>query len=394
MNEKRKINIKQSVLVRKGRETSLSNGHHWVFSGALEDMKGSPVDGDLVNVFSKAGDFLGIGFYGEKSIAVRMLSFNQIDDLLAFYLEAIKRAISLRSKNNIISNDTNCYRLFHSEGDFIPGLTIDVYNKTLVIQAHHKGIINHLEFIKESLLEILPGTETIVLLNECEKEGKKEVIFGTRLETKIVENGIEFNLDIFKGQKTGFFLDQRDNRFFLRELSRGKSVLNLFCYSGGFSLNALKGSAKEVVSVDASAHALELLEENLKLNNLDSKHEAIRADCSEFLKGEKRSFDIVIQDPPALVKKKHDLKNGLSYYKALTSLSLNRVHEGGLLMSYSCSQFVTSEMLLLESLRAAKKEGKKLQILKKLYQAPCHPINPCHPESEYLKGFLFRVNQI
>ncbi len=391
MNDQTKLDQIPTITLKKDRERSIGLGHHWVFSGAIHGNSRELTEGSLVNVLSHTGDSLGLAFFGEESIALRILSFNPTSDLKELYSNKIKQAYDLRSKLNLINKETNSFRLFHSEGDFIPGLTIDKYDTTLVIQAHHKGILSHLEIIKESLLENIPNVQCIILLDEANRENKRSVIYGKGPCTEILENGIKYNLDIFKGQKTGFFLDQRENRFLLRTLSKNKSVLNLYAYTGGFSLNALKGEAKEVISVEASPIAIDLLDENLKLNKLSNKHTSLKTDCIEYLKQETTQFDIVIQDPPALVKRRQDLKNGLSHYKALTGLSLNRVKKGGLFLSFSCSQFVSSDMLLLESLKAAKKEDVKLQIVKKLFQAPCHPINPCHPESEYLKGFLFRV---
>jgi 23S rRNA (cytosine1962-C5)-methyltransferase len=391
MNVHSKLDPLPKITLKKDRERSISLGHHWVFSGAIERTDIHPQEGDLVRVVSKDGADLGLAFYGKESIALRILSQDSKRSLSEIYKEKISNAFKLRSELNLINDQTDSYRIFHSEGDFIPGLTIDKYNSTLVIQAHHLGILKHLDFIQQALLDSVPDIKCIVLLDEASRENKRTVIFGDAPSTEIKEYGINYNLDIFKGQKTGFFLDQRENRLLLRSLAKNKSVLNLYAYSGGFSLNALKGGAKEVISVEASPIAVDLLNENIKLNKLTNAHTALKTDCTEYLKQETKLLDIVIQDPPALVKRRQDLKNGLSYYRGLTGLTLNRVKPGGLLMSYSCSQFVTSEMLLLESLKAAKKEGKKLQILKKLYQAPCHPINPCHPESEYLKGFLFRV---
>lgn len=391
MNVHSKLDPTSIITLKKGRERSISLGHHWVFSGAIEKTDVHPQEGDLVRIVSKDGADLGLAFYGKESIALRILSQDSKRSLSDIYKEKISNAFKLRSELNLINDQTDSYRIFHSEGDFIPGLTIDKYNSTLVIQAHHLGILKHLDLIQEALLDSVPDIKCIVLLDEASRENKRNVIYGDIPSTEIKEYGINYNLDIFKGQKTGFFLDQRENRLLLRSLAKNNSVLNLYAYSGGFSLNALKGGAKEVTSVEASPIAVDLLNENIKLNKLTNTHTALKTDCTEYLKQETKLFDIVIQDPPALVKRRQDLKNGLSYYRGLTGLTLNRVTPGGLLMSYSCSQFVTSEMLLLESLKAAKKEGKKLQILKKLYQAPCHPINPCHPESEYLKGFLFRV---
>jgi 23S rRNA (cytosine1962-C5)-methyltransferase len=388
MNVHSKLDPISTITLKKDRERSITLGHHWVFSGAIEKTDVHPQEGDLVQVVSKDGADLGLAFYGKESIALRILSQDSKRSLSGIYKEKISNAFKLRSELNLINDQTDSYRIFHSEGDFIPGLTIDKYNSTLVIQAHHLGILKHLDIIQEALLDSVPDIKCIVLLDEASRENKRTVIYGDAPSTEIKEYGISYNLDIFKGQKTGFFLDQRENRLLLRSLAKNKSVLNLYAYSGGFSLNALKGGAKEVTSVEASPIAVDLLNENLKLNKLTNAHTALKTDCTEYLKQETKLFDIVIQDPPALVKRRQDLKNGLSYYRGLTGLTLNRVKPGGLLMSYSCSQFVTSEMLLLESLKAAKKEGKKLQILKKLYQAPCHPINPCHPESEYLKGFF------
>jgi len=387
------------IILEKGREKSCLQLHHWVFSGAIKETKGSPKEGDLVEVCSYRGDSLGLGHFGEKSIAVRMISFSNATinerDMLS---SAINTAYNLRINASIPSAATNAYRLVHSEGDRIPGLTIDVYDDTVVIQAHSAAMYRLQEALCDIIKEIIPKTRCIILregrsLNSA--NSKSQIIYGNEPSEVILENDIPLRVDLICGQKTGFFIDQRENRNFLGSIAKDKRILNLFSYSGGFSIYALKQGALEVSSVDASDEALKLLEENLQLNFpdglRDQKHQSIKSDIKKYLPEEKNSYDIVILDPPALVKHQKDFRQGISSYEFFHTHALRRTNSGGFLLSFSCSQFVTAEDLLRVAIKTSLKEGRYLQVVKPLFQASCHPVNPYHPESSYLKGFVFRV---
>lgn len=387
------------IILKKDREKSCYHLHHWVFSGAVKDIKGSPQEGDLVEVCSYRGDSLGLGHYGEKSIAVRMISFGPpSQDEGEILKKAISSAHSLRNNASFPSSSTNAYRLIHSEGDRVPGLTIDVYNDSVVIQTHSAGMYRLQETICQIIKEILPKTRCIILregrsLNSTDSKAK--IIFGTEPTEIILENNIPLRVDLLCGQKTGFFIDQRDNRNILGDFAKSKRILNLFSYSGGFSMYALRHGASHVTSVDSSEDALKLVEENLQLNFPhglgDLKHQSIKSDIKKYLPEENNEYDIVILDPPALVKHQKDLRHGISSYEFFHTHALRRTRSGGLLLTFSCSQFVTAEDLLRVAVKTALKEQRSLQVVRPLFQASCHPVNPHHPESSYLKGFLLRV---
>ncbi len=403
----------QRVTLKTGREKSIYYKHHWIFSGAIYRIQGKyieglnssnapksepPEEGDLVEIKSQDNKPLGYGFYGTQSIAVRVISFNKDPRDAGFIENLLDDALNLRkSLNLLISESTNCCRLFHSEGDLFPGLTIDKFNRNLVIQIHNKGVHLFLDRIVNQLKLRLPETEAIILRDNSDKaeDQKGEVIFGEIKSSSVKENNISFEVDLINGQKTGFFLDQRDSRNYLGEISKDRSVLNLFCYTGGFSLYALQNVASKIISVDSSESATAMLDKNIqklaKELNIKANHQTITSDCREFLKNNDEQFDIVVLDPPALVKKRQALSKGLSYYSLLQNLALPKVKQGGFLLSFSCSQFVTEEMLIAEISKAARQQNKNIKIVKRFTQAPCHPVNPNHPESLYLKGVMVEV---
>jgi len=387
-----------SIQLKRGREHSIKKKHHWVFSGAIERINGEPKEGELVLVKDNKGRELAYGFYGTQSISVRILSFDPKikPETQIFYL--LKTARKKRKKLGLIpSETTDAFRLFHSEGDLLPGLTIDKLNDIIVIQIHHDGIKPFIEIIKDYLLQKFPNTKSIILKSGVSKESKDNLSFihGSESECVITENNISFKINVLEAQKTGFFLDQRTNREILASHDEGKSILNLYCYSGAFSMYALKNGAKKVVSVDSSKTAILNAKENEKLLNLKSLNsEFIEQDCLDYLRESNEKFDIVICDPPALVKSNRDLHKGLKHYFELQKLALTRINNGGLFFTFSCSQFVGEKDLLKIVLKAGSDLKLSLENMQTLKQAPCHPVNPDHMESMYLKGFLFKVTEI
>lgn len=388
--------ITNSIVLKKGREHSFTKHHHWIFSGAVEKVEGSPVEGELVWIKNFKGKSLGYGFYGTQSIINRVLAFDTNLKPNDKILDLLKKARKKRKALGLLqSESTNAFRFFHSEGDLLPGLTIDKFDKIFVIQSHHQGIINQLDIIKEYLLRKFPDTESIILKKGRSTESKDNFIFlhGTNSQTTIKENNISFLVNVLEGQKTGFFLDQRENRELLGRLSENKSVLNLYCFSGGFSLYALKNNAKKVISVDSSESAIQAAKENISLNGLSNESfDLVCAKCEDYLSEAKYNFDIIVCDPPALVKKRTDLKKGLKHYKQINLAALKHLNNNGLFFSYSCSQFVSSKNLLNVLKEASQELGLKIEVVKELKQAPCHTINPKHEESIYLKGFLVKVS--
>lgn len=385
-----------SVFLKRGREHSLKKRHHWIFSGAIEKTEGNPVEGQLLTIKDHKGRELGYGFYGTKSIAVRVLSFDPKikAETQIFYL--LKLARKKRKKLGLIPSDsTDSFRLFNSEGDLLPGLTIDKLNDIIIIQTHHVGLTPYLEQIKDYLLQKFPATKSIVVKTGTSKESKDNLnfIFGSEPNTIINENNIKFTVNVLEGQKTGFFLDQRVNREILASYAKGKNILNLFCYTGGFSIYALKHSAKKVVSVDSSKIAIQAAETNEKfLVENTGESVFIEEDCIKYLRENDEKFDIVICDPPALVKSNRDIHKGLRHYFELQKLALAKVNSGGLFFTFSCSQFVLEKDLEKTVLKAGAELGLKLNKIQSLKQAPCHTINLDHPESLYLKGFVFEVS--
>lgn len=393
------------ITLRAGRDESVCRFHPWIFSGAIAHIEGSPEVGSLVEVFSHDGKALGSGFYEGGSIAVRMLTYGHqtITDLSLFFLERISAAYRLRKELHLVSSTNTVYRLIHGEGDGLPGLIIDIYGSTAVIQAHSLGMYRQIKVIADILIKLLSPEVTAVydkssstLPSHNEEYVGDGFIVGNNKAEIVLENGIQFIPDWEHGQKTGFFIDQRENRQLVGEMACGKRVLNMFCYSGGFSLYALQGKAEEVVSVDSSARALSLVEENVACNWGDSiaggRHEGVVADAFEYLKGiAKGSFDLIVLDPPAFAKKRSAVKNALNGYRKLNVLALERIAPGGLLFTYSCSQAVSPEEFRLTVLTAAVQSGRSVRILRQMRQASDHPISIYHPEGEYLKGLLLYV---
>ena len=390
----------KSIYLKRGKEESLERFHPWVFSGAIYHADEGIEEGDVVKVITFDGKLIGTGHFQIGSIAVRILDFS--DRLIdkAFYAERLEEALNLRIALKLIRKDNNAFRLVHGEGDFLPGLVVDVYGNTAVLQAHSPGMHYHRKMIAEALTElkgidiknVYYKSET-TLPFKAQLDPVNDYILG-KFETNIAtENGLKFHVDWLKGQKTGFFVDQRYNRSLLEHYAENRKVLNMFCYTGGFSFYAMRGNAKLVHSVDSSAKAVVLTEQNVELNFPgDSRHKAFAEDAFKFLEAmNKDEYDLIILDPPAFAKHRSALKNALRGYQRLNALAFNKIAHGGILFTFSCSQAVNKEQFRLAVFSAAAQSGRKVRILHQLTQPADHPINIYHPEGEYLKGLILYV---
>lgn len=392
------------IILKKGREESLLRFHPWVFSGSVAQINGKPEEGDLVQVFSSEGAFLATGHYQVGSIIVRVLSFNS--DALSpdFWKQAIGKALSARRAFGLEGEDTNCYRLVHGEGDGLPGLIIDYYDGTCVMQAHSAGMFRTKKRISEALMEVYGDKLKSVYDKSSGTAPFKaglELIDGYLYRREdfsgsgqvVLENGNRFFVDWSGGQKTGFFIDQRDNRALVSKYAKGRNVLNLFCYTGGFSVYALRGGASHVDSVDSSQKAMDLVDKNITLNGFgDDKHSGFCADAMEFLRNAPEDkYDMIIVDPPAFAKHRGALNNALRAYQRLNASAISKVQSKGFVFTFSCSQVVDKEAFALAVFSAAAQTGRKIKIIDRLNQPSDHAVNIYHPEGEYLKGLLLYV---
>lgn len=389
----------KKIILKRGKEESLQRFHPWVFSGAIAHIDNGIEEGDIVDVYSNDGNFIAVGHYQIGSIAVRVLDFAQRTIDKAFFAERLQKALELRKSIGLIRPDNNAFRLVHSEGDFLPGLVIDVYDKTAVVQAHSPGMHFARDIIASALVDITGGvlcnvyykSET-TLPYKAELDPQNDYIIGSYDSNIAMENGLKFRVDWLRGQKTGFFVDQRDNRSLLEHYSQGRSVLNMFCYTGGFSFYALRGNAKLVHSVDSSAKAIQLTNENVELNFPgDKRHQAFEEDAFKFLNGIDGKYDLIVLDPPAFAKHKSALKNALVGYRKLNAKAFDKIRPGGILFTFSCSQAVSKEQFRLAVFSAAAQSGRKVRILHQLTQPADHPVSIYHPEGEYLKGLVLYV---
>lgn len=390
----------KKIILKPGKEESILRHHPWVFSGAISSLPDGLEEGELVEVFSSKGKKLATGHYQIGSISVRILEFGEQEIPEDFYDNRLKSAFDLRKSLNLVRPDNNCYRLVHGEGDFLPGLVVDIYGDTAVMQAHSPGMHFDRLNIAGALLN-LPGApirnvyykSDTTLPYKANLSAVNEYIIGKYDGCLALENGLQFNIDWLKGQKTGFFIDQRENRHLLEKFSKGRNVLNMFCYTGGFSVYAMRGGANKVISVDSSSKAIELTEANVSLNFPDtSRHEAIAEDAFKYLDSiQKDEFDLIILDPPAFAKHRSALKNGLIGYRKLNLKAFEKIRKGGIIFTFSCSQVVTKEMFRLAVFTAASQSGRKVRILHQLTQPADHPVDISHPEGEYLKGLILQV---
>ncbi len=389
----------KTVTLKRGKEKSLERFHPWVFSGAISAADDTIEEGDLVTVYAHDGTLIGNGHSQIGSIAVRMLTFDDTAVDETFYVKRLQEAYRVRESLGLRREDNNAFRLVHGEGDFLPGLVVDIYGPTAVMQAHSPGMHFARNIIAQSLVK-LPGVRNVYYKSETTLPYKahldpvNDYIVGSMETDEALENGLRFHVDWLKGQKTGFFVDQRENRCLLERYSRGRKVLNMFCYTGGFSVYALRGGAELVHSVDSSAKAVRLTEDNVALN-FDSaavNHEAFAEDAFKFLDNmEPEAYDLVVLDPPAFAKHQSALRNALVGYRRLNAKALEKMPHGSILFTFSCSQAVSKEQFRLAVFSAAAQTHRKVRILHQLTQPADHPINIFHPEGEYLKGLVLYV---
>lgn len=390
----------KQIYLKKGKEESLLRFHPWVFSGAISHSDKGIEEGDIVRVITSDGRFIAVGHYQIGSIAVRVLSFRDVTIDSDFWQSRLQSAIDMRVKLGIADSPiNNTYRLVHGEGDNLPGLVIDVYSKTAVMQAHSVGMHVCRVDVAEALVKVMGNRiENVYYKSETTLPFKAELgqengfLYGGSEENTAVENGLKFYVDWLKGQKTGFFVDQRENRSLLETYSKDKRVLNMFCYTGGFSFYAMRGGAKQVHSVDSSAKAIELTRKNVELNFPgDKRHEAFCEDAFKYLDKAGGDYDLIILDPPAFAKHRAALRNALKGYTRLNVKAFEKMKPGGILFTFSCSQVVTKDNFRNAVFTAAAMAGRKVRILHQLHQPADHPINIYHPEGEYLKGLVLYV---
>ena len=390
----------KSIYLKKGKEESLLRFHPWVFSGAILRMDEGIGEGDFVRVLAENGGFIAVGHYQIGSIAVRVLSFRDIEIDEAFWESRLASALRMRISIGIADNPlNNTYRLVHGEGDNLPGLVIDCYGQTAVMQAHSVGIHICRKEIAAALVKVMGDRIVNVFYKsettlpfKAELGQENGFIIGGSDDNTALENGLRFHVDWLRGQKTGFFVDQRENRSLLEKYARGKRVLNMFCYTGGFSFYAMRGGAELVHSVDSSGKAIELTRANVELNFPgDSRHEAFCEDAFKFLERAGNQYDLIILDPPAFAKHRGALHNALKGYTRLNRAALEKIQPGGILFTFSCSQVVTKDNFRNAVFTAAAQSKRKVRILHQLHQPADHPVNIYHPEGEYLKGLVLYV---
>ena len=390
----------KKIYLKRGKEESLMRFHPWVFSGAIQRIDEGIDEGDIVQVITAGGDFIAVGHYQVGSIAVRVLSFSNVPINGDFWRKRIVSAYEMRLNIGIAGNpDNNTYRLVHGEGDNLPGLVIDVYGDTAVMQAHSVGMHVCRNDVAQAVIDVLGDhIHNIYYKSETTLPFKAELgqengfIYGSSTDNTAVENGLRFHVDWLKGQKTGFFVDQRENRMLLESYSSGKRVLNMFCYTGGFSFYAMRGGALQVSSVDSSAKAIELTKKNVELNFPgDKRHEAVCEDAFKYLEQVGGNYDIIVLDPPAFAKHRAALHNALKGYTRLNVKAFEKIKSGGILFTFSCSQVVTKDHFRNAVFTAAAQAKRRVRILHQLHQPADHPINIYHPEGEYLKGLVLYV---
>ena len=390
----------KKVYLKPGKEESLKRFHPWVFSGAIAKIEGEPEEGEVVDVYTSKKEFIACGHFQIGSIAVRVLTFRQEEINHEFWKRRLAVALDLRRSLNLVDNpENNTYRLVHGEGDNLPGLIIDVYGQTAVMQAHSAGMHVYRMDIAEALSEVMGEiVKHIYYKSETTLPFKADLgpengfIKGGSPENVALENGLKFHVDWLKGQKTGFFVDQRENRHLLERYSKGRNVLNMFCYTGGFSFYAMRGGANLVHSVDSSAKAIDLTNQNVELNFPgDERHQAYAEDAFKYLDRMGDQYDLIILDPPAFAKHRDALRNALRGYSKLNAKAFEKIKPGGILFTFSCSQVVDKKDFRNAVFTAAAQSGRSVRILHQLTQPGDHPVNIYHPEGEYLKGLVLYV---
>ena len=390
----------KKVYLKAGKEESLKRFHPWVFSGAIARVEGEPEEGEIVDVYTSKKEFIACGHFQIGSIAVRVLTFRQEEINREFWKRRLAVALDMRRSLGLVDNpENNTYRLVHGEGDNLPGLIIDVYGGTAVMQAHSAGMHVYRMEIADALSEVMGNiVKHIYYKSETTLPYKADLgpengfIKGGSPENVALENGLKFHVDWLKGQKTGFFVDQRENRHLLERYSKGRNVLNMFCYTGGFSFYAMRGGANLVHSVDSSAKAIDLTNQNVELNFPgDDRHQAFAEDAFKYLDRMGDQYDLIILDPPAFAKHRDALRNALRGYSKLNAKAFEKIKPGGILFTFSCSQVVDKKDFRNAVFTAAAQSGRSVRILHQLTQPGDHPVNIYHPEGEYLKGLVLYV---
>lgn len=389
----------KSIFLKRGKEDSLRRFHPWIFSGAIHHMSEEPEEGELVEVFTSENEYIATGHYQIGSIMVRVLTFEHDAIDQSFYEKKLSIAKDVRYRIGVIGGNNNTYRLVHGEGDNLPGLVIDIYGNTAVMQAHSVGMHTDRKIIAQALKAVMgDALKNIFYKSETTLPFKAELgqengfLLGGDTDDVAMENGLKFHVDWLRGQKTGFFVDQRDNRSLLERYSKGRKVLNMFCYTGGFSFYAMRGGAELVHSVDSSQKAIDLTKANVELNfPNDARHEAFAEDAFKFLDQMQTPYDLIILDPPAFAKHKDALRNALKGYTRLNKKAFEKIQPGGILFTFSCSQAVNKDQFRTAVFTAAASAGRNVRILHQLHQPADHPINIYHPEGEYLKGLVLYV---
>lgn len=391
----------KKITLRPKKDESLRRFHPWVFSGAIQHKDDNLAEGEVVAVYTNDDQFIATGHYQVGSIMVRVLSFEKEEVNQSFWEKRLKTALDIRKSIGLISPDNNSFRLVHGEGDFLPGLIIDIYGETAVIQSHSAGMHLSRKEISEALKTVMgDGLKNIYYKSEstlpykADLGAENDYLHGGKdVNNTAIENGLKFHPDWVKGQKTGFFVDQRDNRSLLEKYSKDRSVLNMFCYTGGFSFYALRGGAKTVHSVDSSAKAIMLTKQNVELNfPAETRHEAFAEDAFKYLRDmEKSKYDLIVLDPPAFAKHRDAIKNALQGYKRLNAIAFEKIAPNGIIFTFSCSQAITKDAFRLAVFSAAAISGRKVRILHQLTQPADHPVSIYHPEGEYLKGLVLYV---
>lgn len=391
----------KNIYLKRGKTESLRRFHPWIFSGAIAKIEPGIIEGDLVNVIDENGNIVAVGHYQIGSIAVRILSFKPSTIDTTFWEQKISAAYEVRKRLGLVNKEkNNIFRLIHGEGDGLPGLIVDIYGKTAVVQAHSVGMHHCRNVIAEALMKIGDGLlESVYYKSETTLPFKAALnpkdgyLVGNSSDSVAIENCLSFYIDWLEGQKTGFFIDQRENRALLEKYAKDKTVLNMFCYTGGFSVYAMRGGAQLVHSVDCSAKAIALTERNIELNYPnDTRHEAYTEDAFKFLEKAGNQYNLIVLDPPAFAKHKDALQSALKGYTRLNAIAFEKIQPGGIIFTFSCSQAVSPQQFRLAVFTAAAKSGRHVRILHQLHQPADHPICIYHPEGEYLKGLVLSVD--
>jgi 23S rRNA (cytosine1962-C5)-methyltransferase len=386
------------LTITKGKEQSILRKHPWVFSGAIADETTELQDGDLVCLTTKKQQVLGIGHFQHATIAVRMLSFDYETIDQAFYERRLQNAFELRKRIGLLRKDNNIFRLCHGEGDLLPGLIIDYYAGVAVIQCHSIGMYKQVELIAAALVQVLGKDLKAIYSKSSDTLPKRHEVQDAYLYGAVevphlaLENGVKYHIDWINGQKTGFFIDQRENRALLGKYAQGKKVLNTFCYSGGFSLQALNNNAELVHSLDSSKKAIALTDDNVVLNGFESKHASIVDDAMDYMKDLPEDYDIIVLDPPAFAKHRDKRHQAIQGYKRLNAHAIRQIKPGGFIFTFSCSQVVDTQLFTNTVIAAAIEAGRSCRILEQLHQPADHPIQAFHPEGAYLKGLVIQID--